>query len=682
MIENSKLSKELLSFLKLIATFFILSLFFRVLFFYIFKNTAEVAYTSDQIKRAFLTGIRFDFRAAVLLSLPFWFLGYVFKTTNAVFEEKNSSMFFSSAPHPTRVLRIIYALVISLYTLFFFLDIGFYDYLKNRIDASAVIFLKNPQISYQMITESYPAYLVVLLILLIFLGAYFALKHLVFNKNLFVTGERIFKTHAKIGVPIFLILAVISHGRISQYPLRWSDAFFSSNSFVSALGINPLLYFYDTYSFKEKDYSIEKVKEHYDQVAQYLGVESPNKAKLDFSRQIKARTDAFDSPPHVVVIMMESLASFKMKHFGQKMNGTPFLDSLIPESLFFENAYVLSTGTARSIFGVITGLPDLNSVDTASRNPLLVKQYSAANAFADYSKSYFIGGSAAWGNIRGFVSQSVEDIKIYEEADFSSGKNDVWGISDLQLFREAHEHLSEKSKDQKQFMFIQTAGYHRPYTIPSDKGSFELKELTEQEIEDNGFVNNEEYNSLRFSDYALSEFFKMAEQSDYFKNTLFVIYADHGLSHFKSQTLAEGMKAHRLPIMHIPLLFYSPSLKLKPKVYKKVAFAPDILPSAVSLAGLSFENRTLGRNLFDPTYDSERYALTVSSFSSPITLRIHDENWLAQGNPRKFSALFPYRTPEHSVNKAAEQVELKKRMESLAQGLYETTKYLYYKSAH
>lgn len=680
MRQKSALSTETRSFLKLVLCFFSLAVVFRIVFYILFKETSDLPYTFRYLRKAFVMGLHFDLRAAVLLSLPFWFLGYGFKLINAVFEEKNRQMFFSNAPHPTRVLALIFSLVISFYSLFFFIDIGFYDYLQNRLDASATVFLKNPSISLEMLSQSYPLSMLGLMIVALFIFFYILISKKVFKDPIFVLGEPIFRTPLKIVIPVFLILASLSHGRLSQYPLRWSDAFFSSNNFISSLGLNPLLYFYDTFNFKDKNYDIDKVKEHYAEVADYLKVDAINKEKLSFKRKIKA-TDAFDSPPNVVVIMMESLASFKLQHFGQKIPGAPFLDSLISKSLFFENAYVLSTGTARSIFGVVTGLPDLNSTDTASRNPLLVKQYSAANAFDDYQKSYFIGGSAAWGNIRGFVSQSIEDVTIYEENDFKSSKTDVWGISDLKLFEEAHSFLKESSQNKNQFMFIQTAGYHRPYTIPKDKGSFQLKELSEKQIKDNGFVNNKEYNALRFSDYALSEFFKLAEKEEYFKNTLFVIYADHGLSHFSSQAVPKGFKQHRLPIMHVPLLFYSPSLKIEPKVFSKVAFAPDILPSAVSLAGKNYFNNSIGRNLFDEKYDGERYALTVSNFSPPLKIRLHDQDWISTGNVKKLKGLYPYQTEDFKTDKTAENLSKQKRMDRLARGLYETTKYLYYHSS-
>ncbi|MGH1467290.1 MAG: LTA synthase family protein [Bdellovibrionales bacterium] len=671
------LSKEAASFLKLISCFFLLAVFFRLVFFTVFQGANDLPYSSHELRKAFYIGFKFDLRAAILLSLPFWFLGYTLKLTNALFEEKDRQMFLSAAPHPTTLLKVIFSLILCGYSLFFMLDLGFYDYLKNRLDASSTAFLDNPLISLQMISESYPLALIFSGIAFMFVIFFVILHKLVFSEKLFVSGERVFNTPLKVTAPLFLLLAALGHGKMSQYPLRWSDAYFSSNTFISALGINPLLYFYDTFDFKEKSYDLDVVKNHYDQVSTYLKVDSPNKDTLDFTRTIKP-VDAFDKEPHVVVIMMESLAAFKLQHFGQKINGAPFLNSLIPKGIFFENAYVASTGTARSIFGVITGLPDVNSIQTASRNPLLVKQYSAANAFSNYDKTYFIGGSANWGNIRGFVSQSIEDVKIFEEKDFASGKNDVWGISDLKLFREANRFLKNQPADKKQFTFIQTAGYHRPYTIPSERGEFELKSLSEKEIKDNGFVNNQEFNSLRFSDYALQEFFKLAEKEDYFKNTLFVIYADHGLSHHTSKAIPDGFKRFRLPIMHIPLLFYSPALKLPPQVVSKLAFSPDILPSTVSLAGKTFTNKTLGRNLFDEKYDDERYALTISNFSPPVKLRLHSEEWISEGTSKKLKGLYQYQKPSYEKDVSKEYVSKQKKLDRLARGLYETTKYLYH----
>ncbi len=354
-------SKEIKSFLKLSLCFFILAVFFRLVFFLLFKSSSDLPYTANEAIKAFYIGFKFDLRAGILLSLPFWFFGYSLKLVNAIFEEDGRKMFLPKELHPTTFLKLAFSLILTAYSFFFLVDLGHYEYLKNRINASSfTVFLKNPLINFQMISESYHMTLIVFLAFLVFVLFFFILNKVIFTEKLFVSGEPIFNTSFKIILPLFLALTLFSHGKLSKRPLRWSDAHFSPNNFISALGVNPLLYFYDT---------------------------------LNFNRAIKTTHD-FDEPPNVAIIMMESLAAFKLQHFGQTISATPFLNSLIPQGLFFENAFVTSTRTARSIFGVLTGLPDVNSIKTASRNPLLVKQYSAANAFTHYNKPYFIGGSA------------------------------------------------------------------------------------------------------------------------------------------------------------------------------------------------------------------------------------------------------------------------------------------------
>lgn len=59
-------------------------------------------------------------------------------------------------------------------------------------------------------------------------------------------------------------------------PLRWSDAFFSGNSQVAALGLNPALFLYDTLKVSQSNFDEPEVRKHYEQVARYLGVPQPD----------------------------------------------------------------------------------------------------------------------------------------------------------------------------------------------------------------------------------------------------------------------------------------------------------------------------------------------------------------------------------------------------------------------
>lgn len=89
----------------------------------------------------------------------------------------------------------------------------------------------------------------------------------------------------------------------------------------------------------------------------------------------------------------------------------------------------------------MTGIPDIEEVETSSRNPLVVRQHVIANEMGDYAKFYFLGGSASWGEIRGLLSTNIKGLRIYEEGSYTAPREDVWGSSDMNLFKEANKVL-------------------------------------------------------------------------------------------------------------------------------------------------------------------------------------------------------------------------------------------------
>ena len=74
---------------------------------------------------------------------------------------------------------------------------------------------------------------------------------------------------------------------------------------------------------------------------------------------------------------------------------------------------------------------------------------------------------------------------------------DVWGISDLDLFREGNTILDNRVSSSPSFTIIQTAGNHRPYTIPSDDSGFEIKQVEKSVLKAAGFKSEEQYNAVR-----------------------------------------------------------------------------------------------------------------------------------------------------------------------------------------
>lgn len=666
--------------------FFALFAVLRVAFWFAFNDTAA-AYTFQELSKAFRLGLRFDLRLALTILLPVVLLGWI--PVLRPVRKRGGKIWF------------VYAMVVAgLVTLLYGLDFGYYAYLNGRVNATVLKFIENPLISAEMMWQTYPMVPIALGMIMALAAWALILKRVVFsvvrddssndaNVSAAEPCQRSGRSDRKWDrvqlAGLTLILLVGLWGSLAQYPLRWSQAFFGTNNFISALALNPVLYFVDTFTNRERDYERELVSRYYDRIARYLGVESPDAAALNFKRvragvQPSIVKDAAARPPNIVYVIMESFAAYKTGAFGHPSDPTPYFDKAAREGTLFTRFYVPSEATARSIFGLLTGIPDIGLTRTSSRNPLVVEQQSVVSAFKNYDKYYFIGGSANWGNIRGVISHNIPGVHLIEEGQFQSPRTDVWGISDLALFEEASLQLAHAKKPY--FAFIQTAGFHRPYTIPQERGDFTELTLSKEELRLGGFDSNEEFNSIRFSDYALGRFLERAKDNPAFKNTIFIVHGDHGLPGNAAAHLSEGDRAHGLSRFHVPLLIYSPDLMPKPARIGTVASELDVLPTAAGLAGLPYYNTTLGRNLFDQRYDSDRYAFLYVYYQSPPQIGVIGDRFYSYGIPGQMKGLFEYESDHPTVDVSSEYPEVAKDLEDLTNGLYQTAKYILYNNRH
>jgi len=139
-------------------------------------------------------------------------------------------------------------------------------------------------------------------------------------------------------------------------PLRWSDAFFSGNNQIAALGLNPVLFLYDTVKVGQSRYDEAQVREHYAVMANYLGVDKPDPQTLDFVRHqapqpfIKNLPGA-PRPPNVMFVMLESLGTSAVGAYGNPINPTPNIDRLATQSWFFRALLCAGDGDRKNRLG-------------------------------------------------------------------------------------------------------------------------------------------------------------------------------------------------------------------------------------------------------------------------------------------------------------------------------------------
>ena len=649
---------------KSIIVYFLLLVLLRIIFYLIFNSESET-YTLGNLFKALLIGIRFDLRLAVLVNIPL--------------------MIFCAMPFVNIIhsiwMRRISDLYIYLFTgmllLFYSVDMGHYSYLGRRIDISVLRFLENPQISAQMVWESYPVIIILILLSFIFIGfklIYDSVPAILLTTPIVKTAKRKF-----LGFTIgSLIILFSAWGTLKQYPLRWSDAFFSNNSFISALGLNPILYYNDTRRFARDDFNIDKAKEYHRDIVEFLGIKDQDPGILNYGRY-STKLNHPTQPPNIVIIFLESVGANRLSIIGNPLNATPNLDQIIEEGIFFNRFYVPMVGTARSVFTMVTGIPDVARIKTSSRNPRINKQYSIINDFTGYEKHYIMGGSAGWANIRGFLQLNIPDLLITELDDLKSPRLDVWGVSDYDLFKETHQIFENIDPGKPFFAIIQTATNHRPYSIPDNVTRFKVDHLSKEKVNHAGFKSVDQYNAMRLLDHTIGEYFSYAKKSKYFSNTVFFLFGDHGTSDPWAKHMPQSDYELLLRSYHVPLIIYGPGIIKGGIMRNDIAMLPDLIPTAAGFAGISYHNQTLGRDLMSIADNQEGLALTVGKKHARPTIGVFGSHYyLTMYHDGKDIRLYDLKVTGSPEDIHTEQPEITSKYSRLVQGLYETSKYMLY----
>ncbi len=571
-----------------------------------------------------------------------------------------------------RIFKIYFFIVTVVLVFLYAIDFENFDYLHERLNASVLNYLGNAKISLNMVWETYPVFTLLILII-VFTAFIFWLINKWFRR----TEKSIYLANpvAKfVTAFVFtLLLGLGVFGRLNQYPLRWSDAFSFDDNFKANLSLNPVQSFLSTLKFKNSTYDLKKVKEYYPLMVQYLNIQNADSVSLNYKRIHQAAAPA--NLTNVVVVICESFSAYKSSMWGNPLNTTPYFDQMCRNGIFFDRCFTPAYGTARGVWAVITGIPDVEYPTTSSRNPAYVDEHCIINDYKGYEKFYFIGGSSSWANIRGLLTNNIDGLHLYEQEDYKSKPIDVWGISDKNLFLEANNVLKEQKHPF--IAVIQTADNHRPYTIPEeDKKEFTLKNYPVDSLKKYGFESNAELNAFRFTDFSFQKFIEAAKKEPYFNNTIFVFVGDHGIRGEAGNMFPKAWEADGLTTQHVPLLFYSPAL-LTPQRIDRTCSQIDLLPSVSSLAKVSFTNTTLGKNLFDSIQNNVRFKNLAFLFNPDLKqIGIVTDEYVYVHN--LLSGQEDFRSSKNNLPlpQTEQTTSDKKALQTLSDAYYQTAKYM------
>jgi phosphoglycerol transferase MdoB-like AlkP superfamily enzyme len=640
----------------------VLNIIFRILFYSLFAEL-ETA-TSAEIQRAFWLGFRFDIRLAAIAIFPLAILVLIV-----------NKRFFKYSFY--RKFANVYLVLLYLFlALFYLTDFGYYDYLSIRLDAASLRFLEDLKISSHVLIESYPVFKG---LLSLFVFGFLIYK---LSKKLYLTfksGQNYVSNKLKTVyfIATILLLAFSIYNSFTHYPLRWSEAFFSKNNKVNQFTLNPVIYFFDSFAFRSEGVNMDEFKKYYPVIAKDLNLP---KDKISFERKV-VFNDTLKNKPNVVFVMLESVGVKPLSYYGNAINSSPKIDSLITQSLSFSNFYVHKSGTAASVFASVIGLPDIDDVNTASRNPMIIDQRILFDQFIGYEKLYFLGGSANWANIRGIFQANIKGLKIFEEGSYNSeNRADVWGIDDYELFKESDKELKKLHLQNKPFVaFIQTASNHIPFTVPNEKESFSpLSEdaISETLLEQSGFKSVAQLNALRYLDFNVGRFIERAKEAEYYKNTVFVFFGDHNTAMNRTDKYTNEYDLN-IQLQHVPLLIHAPKI-VQPKEISKNGKLVDMFPTVMSLLKMNHTNYTLGSNLLDTiTHKKTSSFVYLKINGEPAVGLLQDSLYYYKTNVSKEKGLYNLKN-KNMVDIREEFPKKALEMDSLLAAYYHSTKYLYF----
>ena len=366
----------------------------------------------------------------------------------------------------------------------------------------------------------------------------------------------------------------------------------SSNNYINELGGNGIYEFGSAFWNNEIEYN--KFYATRNDTANFKilrnMLQAPNATfsndPLSIEREIKN-----DSPEHrwnVVLISVESLSGDYLKRFGNKENITPYLDSLIPYGLWFDQFYASGTRTVRGLEALSLAIPPTPGQSIVRRpdNDDMFTMGSVLKA-KGYECNYIYGGNSFFDNMGNFFSNS--SYTVLDKRDIPDSLvhlTTAWGVDDEAAFDFTLQQCDKSFSAHKPFFnHIMTVSNHRPYIYP--KGRIDIPPSSQTIA-----------GAVKYTDYSINKFIKDAQQKPWFNNTLFVIVADH---------CAKSAGKTDLPVnrYHIPCIIYAPQL-IKPAIEERLVSQIDLAPTILGLMNLNYTSRFFGYDMYNMTAGNER----------------------------------------------------------------------------
>jgi len=561
-----------------LATFNILGLLLcsfilRLVLFFYFRP--EVTLSWADIVKAFFIGLHLDLFVALVLAAPLviWL---------AVIP--NSS--FGADWHRV-VLRIGLLLFWMLQLFILIAEFFFFDEFKSRFNTVAVDYFLYPHEVFTNIWDTYP-------VLWVIIGCFVAASVLMavsqrLLRHMWDTPvsakSRWLHVGGVLGLIVFLACTISAdESRFSHERVINEIANNGQRAFVSAALTRHL----DFGAFYKTNPPAEVF-----QRARHLLAEP--RAQFTSAADSLERTisgDAARPRLNVVIFLEESFGSEFWGCLGRKDSLTPEMDRLAAEEgLLFTNIYASGNRTVRGFEGVLSSFPPLPGDSIVKRDRSQNVETIARVLKRDgYETIFLYGGRGIFDGMRAFALNNGYD-RFVEQKHFESPTfSTIWGVCDEDVFQRALSEFRALSATGKPFLgTLLSVSNHKPYTYPAGR-------IPENPDE------RQRNHAVKYSDYALGQFFREARKEPFYTNTIFVVVADHGARVYGSQSIP-------IHSYEIPLLIVGPAVVKAPQRVPHLGCSLDVAPTILGLLGRPYQTLFFGRDLLNSAPNEGRVLL-------------------------------------------------------------------------
>lgn len=543
---------------------------------------------------SFVYALRFDISAIFILAVP----AYLISLTK---HKKLALVVFVLFQWPLQVINTV--------------DAELFHFLGRRYTFDAFFLVREvPGKFFDLLLTYWPLALASSSLLLCYIFVILRIKTSVKEPR---SRKKIWRKKLGLGLLTLVILLIGARGGLQTKPINFAHAQIFSVPAMNTLSLNSAFTVIQTMKRQTlpRDHFMDEAE-----ALSYLNGASKQKSLLEGHRP---------NSPNVVLIILESFALEYVGKANQGQGFTPFLDELADQSLFFTNAFANGRRSIEGVGAIMGGIPALMNEPFISSQYLTNYFLGVGTLLAEkkYHSSFFHGAKNGTMYFDQFMkSAGVKNYFGLNEYPRPQDHDGTWGIWDEPFLQWSLKKIDEFP--QPFFTSIFTLSSHHPFRVPTQYESI-LPQGT-QDI----------HQTIAYTDLAVREFFRTAAEKPWFKNTIFILTADH--------TYMAQKQEYDNEIGHyrVPLWIYAPGMTLPKVDTTEVVSHIDILPTILDLVGIqSKDNNYLGRSVFIPgprsaiTYIDNRYYLIQKNYFMEYSRGHSSYKMFAMNDPNQSHSL-------------------------------------------